>query len=76
MEIQAPPSSNSAATRRTALAKLKSLLANPLAAAKHDGTPVVDEAFAAEALARLTAPELVNLLDWEGAARNADSIPW
>lgn len=74
--LKAPPSSNSAATRRTALARLKSLLANPLAAAKHDGTPVVDEAFAAEALARLTAPELVNLLDWEGAARNADSIPW
>lgn len=73
---QAPPSTGAAHTRRSALATLKHLLANPQAAAKRDGTQMVNGAFASEALARLTAPELVNLLDWGRAARDPESIPW
>lgn len=74
--VQAPPGVATAAKRRQAITTLKALLADPAAAAKKDGTPTVDASFASEALARLTAPELVNLLDWEHAARNPDTIPW
>lgn len=62
--------------RRQALASLKDLLADPEAARKRDGRPAVDSAFAQQALARLTAPELVALTDWGAAAGSQSSIPW
>ena len=62
--------------RRQALASLKTLLADPAAAVKRDGRPAVDAAFAQQALARLTAPELAALTDWQAAAANQASIPW
>ena len=62
--------------RRQALASLKQLLADPEAAVKRDGRPAVDAAFAQQALARLTAPELAALTDWPAAAAKRASIPW
>ncbi|KAK9815023.1 hypothetical protein WJX73_005105 [Symbiochloris irregularis] len=76
-QLKMPPSASTANARRAALASLKALLADPAAAAKRDGSPMIDAPFASLALARLTAPELVNLLDWQSvAANNAASIPW
>ena len=72
---QAQPG-RSAAARRQALAALKDLLADPEAARKRDGRPAVDAAFAQQALARLTAPELVALTDWQAAAGTQAAIPW
>ena len=75
LHVQAQPG-RSAVARRQALAALKNLLADPEAARKRDGRPAVDAAFAQQALARLTAPELVALTDWGAAASNQVSIPW
>lgn len=74
--MQLPLGAENANTRKAAIAVLQAMLAQPELAARRDGSPAVTPEFVRAALAALTGPELVQLLDWADIAPSAPQLSW
>ena len=74
--VQLPLGAEHGETRRAALAVLAAMLGELELALRADGSPAVTAEYVSTALGRLTAHELVQLLDWPQVAGAGTPPPW
>ena len=74
--VQLPLGPEHSEARRAALAVLAAMLGEPELALRRNGSPAVTPEYVGSALGRLTAHELVQLLDWPQVAGTAAQLPW